>query len=125
MPVLATMTAIALLRGGGDDPAPFFDPEELREMLTDGLEGIADDELQRSLAIADELESVIERYRISVQGSLDAYVEELSDPNTDAADLIERLAPLDRERNRLMKTIIDIRQHLLSLLGDELWDAVF
>ena len=125
MPVLATIAAISLLRGSGGGPAPFFEPDTLREMLTNALEGSSSDELQVSLAIVDQIESALARYRGSVAESTDAYAEELSDPKTNAADLIERLEPLDRKRVGLMQAIIDSRQQLLSVLGDELWDTVF
>ena len=125
MPVLATIAAISLLRGSRGGPAPFFEPDTLREMLTNALEGSSSDELQVSLAIVDQIESALARYRGSVAESTDAYAEELSDPKTNAADLIERLEPLDRKRVGLMQAIIDSRQQLLSVLGDELWDAVF
>lgn len=125
MPVLATIAAISLLRGSGGSPAPFFEPDTLREMLTNALEGSSGGELQDSLAIVDQIESALERYRGSVEKSIDAYAEELSDPTTNAADLIERLEPLDRKRVALMHAIIDGRQQLLSVLDDQLWDAVF
>jgi hypothetical protein len=125
MPVLATMAIIALLRSDELGPTPFFDPEELRDMLTGGLEGVADEELAHSLEIADQLESVIVRYRASVEESLNAYVAELAEPSADAADLIAQLQSHDRERSVLMQDIIDTRQRLMTLLDDELWEAVF
>lgn len=125
MPVLATLATIALLRGDGDSPGPFFDPEKMREMLTDALEGDADDELKSSLTIVGHLESQLERYRASVGESLDAYVEELSDPETDAADLIVRLEPLDRERMDVLESVIKHRRQLIGVLDDSNWAAVF
>ena len=125
MPVVATLTAIALLRGDGGGPAPFFDPEMLRELLTEGLEGIADDELQRSLAIVDLFESALERYRIRVDKNVDAYVDKISDPETDAADLMEQLKPLDRERADILDSIIEYRQQLIHVLDETNWAYVF
>ena len=125
MPVLVTMAAIAYFRGDRVGSAPFFDPETLRETLIDGLEGVADDELARSLEITGQLESAIERYRGSVEESLEAYVEELADPETNAADLNARLETHDRERIELMAFIIESRERLLDTLDDEQWDRVF
>ena len=125
MPVVATLTIIALVRGDGHSPAPFFEPEKLRELLIDGLEGVADDELQRSLAIVEQLESVLERYRNSVSRSIDAYVDKSSDSKTDAADLIERLEPLDRERADVLDSIIGYRQQLINILDEANWAYVF
>ena len=125
MPVVTTMTIIALLRGGGDGDGPFFDPEQMRDLLRDGLEGVADDELQRSLVIEDEIESAMQRYRASVSSSMDAYIEESSNPDTDASDPIKRLASLDRERTDIMMAIIDSRRRLIEVLDGEHWDKVF
>lgn len=125
MPIVTTMMIMALLRGGGEGAGPFFDPEQMRDMLRDGLEGVADDELQSSLAIEDELESAMQRYRDSVSSSMDAYIEESSNPDTDATDLIERLAPLDRKRADIMMAIIDSRRRLIEILDGEHWDKVF
>ena len=125
MPVVTTMTIIALLRSDGDGDHPFFDPELMRRMLQDGLEGVADDELQRSLVVEDELESAMQRYRATVNNSMDAYIEESSDPDTDASDLTERLASLDRERTEIMMGIIDSRRRLIEVLDSEHWVKVF
>lgn len=125
MPVLATLAAIALLRGDGNSPGPFFDPQKMREMLTDGLEGVADDELKSSLAIVAHLESQLERYRASVDESFDVYTEELADPKTGAADLIARLEPLDRERMKVLESVIKYRQELIGVLDESSWAAVF
>ena len=125
MPVVTTMMIIALLRGGGDGDGPFFDPEQMRDLLRDGLEGVADDELQRSLVIEDELESAMQRYRVSVSSSMDAYIEESSNPDTDATDLTKRLASLDRERTDIMMAIIGSRRRLIEVLDIEHWDKVF
>ena len=124
MPIVATLTVIALLRGDGP-AAPFFEPELLRDMLVDGLDGIANDELQDALAIADELESKMQRYRMRVDASIDAYIEDSSNPATDAADLTERLAPLDSDRAEIMNAVIDARRRLVAILDAERWDEVF
>lgn len=125
MPVVTTMMILALLRGDGDGAGPFFNPGLMRDMLQDGLEGVADDELQRALVIEDELESAMQRYRASVSNSMDAYIEESADPDTDANDLIERLASLDQDRTDIMLAIIDSRRRLIEALDDEQWNNVF
>ena len=125
MPVVTTMMIITLLRGGGDGAGPFFNPGLMRDMLEDGLDGVADDELRRGLVIEDELESAMQRYRASVSSSIDAYIDEFANPDTAATDLIERLAPLDRERTEIMMAIIDSRRQLIETLTDDQWDKVF
>ncbi len=54
----------------------------------------------------------------SVGTSLDAYIEESSNPDSDATDLVERLAPLDSERIEVMKAIIDARRRLVEILDN-------
>jgi hypothetical protein len=125
VPVLATITAITLLRGGAGSPGPFFDPEKMREMLTDGLEDHDDDRLKRALTLLEYLESKIERYRVEVGESSDAYIEEMSNPETDATDLIARLEPIDRERRSVLESVIDFRRQLMDVLDDSSWAAVF
>jgi hypothetical protein len=125
MPVVATMTVIALLRGDDDGTIPFFDADQMRSMLADGLDGVANDELQAALKIADDLESQLQRYREFVDTSIDKYIEESSNPNTDATDLIEQLEPLDSERADTMDDIIEARRRLIAILDSELWDKVF
>ena len=124
MPVLATMIAVTLF-GGGEVPAPFFEPAKLRELLTDGLEGLDDEKLEQALAIADQLEDAVDRYRTSVSKSIDAFVTDLRDPETDAADLAERLAPLDRERSTILTSVVAYRDELTNILDEALWSEVF
>ena len=125
MPVVATITTIALLRGGGAAPAPFFDPELMREMLNEGLDGKADSQLRRSLEITTRLEQQLDRYRDSVDRGVDAYIEAFSDRKADASDLIARLDPLDRERRNVLNSIIEYRRELADILDDAEWGLVF
>ena len=125
MPVVTTMTIIALMRGGGNKDLPFSNPEILRGLLDNALAGEADGTLKEALAIADELEALLTRYSASVESSFDAYIEESSNRYTAAPELIERLEPLDRERTRTLQAVIELRQSLFELLSDEQWEAVF
>jgi len=125
MPVVTTMTIIALMTGRGTQDLPFSDPEVLRGLLDKALAGEADGTLKEALMIADELETLLTSYRASVESSIDAYIEESSNRYTAAPELIERLEPIDRKRTQTLQAVIDLRQSLLELLGDEQWEAVF
>jgi hypothetical protein len=125
MPVVTTMTIIALMRGGGTQDLPFSNPEVLRGLLDNALAGEADGTLKEALTIADELETLLNRYRASVESSIDVYIEESSNRYTAAPELIERLEPLDCRRTRTLQTVIELRQSLFELLSDEQWEAVF
>ena len=125
MPVVTTMTILALMRGDGDGAGLFFDPDLMRDMMKDSLEGVADGELQESLIVVDDLASALQQYGEIVNRSIDAYIEETSDGYTDASELVERLAPLDRKRTEMMNTVIESRRRLLEILDREQWDSVF
>ena len=125
MPVVATMTIIALLRGNASSDQPFFDPALLRGMLAEGLADESDELLARALAIADELEAIIERYRATVELTIDAYISASKDPRVDASSLSARLAAMDQDRSKLMGDIIRLRGSLVDLLSEEQWQAVF
>jgi len=122
MPVMMTLATIALLRGGATDQ-PFFDADLMRDLLNEGLEDA--DTLQVSLALTDELDSKLQRYRASVDATIDAYVEESRNAGTNAENLIERLAPLDRDREEIMLAIIDYRRRLIEVLDDKQWNESF
>ena len=125
MPILTTLAIISLFRGGDRENLPFSDAEVLRGLLNDALAGEADSILIEVLRIADELGASLDHYRSSAESSLDAYIEESSNKYTSAAELIERLKRLDRERSQALQKVIQIRQSLFELLSDEQWQAVF
>lgn len=125
MPIVTTLTVIALLRGRSHEDLPFSDPRVLRGLLDDALAGDAVDTLKEALSIADELETLLKSYRASVESSIDAYILESSKGYTGAPELIVRLEPLDRERMRTLQMIIQLRQSLFELLSEEQWEAVF
>ena len=125
MPIVTTLSVIALLRGRSHEDLPFSDPRVLRGLLDDALAGDAVDTLKEALSIADELETLLKSYRASVESSIDAYILESSKGYTGAPELIVRLEPLDRERMRTLQMIIQLRQSLFELLSEEQWEAVF
>jgi len=125
MPILATLATISLLRGGDRENLPFSDAEVLRGLLKSALAGEVDGILNEALAIADDLGTSLNQYRSSAESSLDAYIEESSNRYTSAAELIEHLKQLDRERLQTLQKMIQLRQALFGLLSDQQWEAVF
>jgi len=125
MPILATLATISLLRGGDRENLPFSDAEVLRGLLKSALAGEADSILNEALRIADELGASLDQYRSSAESSLDAYIDESSNKYTSAAELIEHLKQLDRERLQTLQKMIQLRQALFGLLSDQQWEAVF
>ena len=125
MPVLATMTILALLRGDSSADQPFFDPALLRELLAEGLDGEPGERVAEAMALADELETLIDNYIARVDSVIDGYIDVSEDPRANAATLNGRLAALDKERSKLMREIIRIRRSLAGVLSGEQWQAVF
>jgi hypothetical protein len=125
MPVVTTMAAIAILRSSQREPLPFFDAELLRALLDNALAEGPPGTLDQADRIVEKLEDLLEDYRTSVVSSLDAYIEESANVSTTAADLIERIEPLDEKRALTLREIIDLRQALLDLLDDRQWAATF
>lgn len=125
MPVLATIAAISMLRGDDQIELPFSDAGVLRDLLNNALAGESDGVLHEALAIAAELEALLNRYRRSAESSLNTYIVESANRYTSAAELIEQLNRLDRERLQTLQKITRLRHSLLELLSDEQWQAVF
>ena len=125
MPVVTTMAAIAILRSSQREPLPFFDAELLRALLDNALAEGPPGTLDQADRIVEQLEDLLGDYRTSVVSRLDAYIEESATVSTTAADLIERIEPLDEKRALTLREIIDLRQALLDLLDDQQWAATF
>lgn len=125
MPVVVTMTAIAILRGDDSLSAPFFDAELLAERLEVSLADASDERRQKAFGIVDQLERSLADYRTSVDASLDAYVEISMNSHADAADLIAGIEPLDQKRTEMLKAVVGHRQALLRLLDEQQWYSTF
>ena len=125
MPVVATMTVIAILQGRGGPRLPFFDSELLRELLDQSLAEDPDVTLKKAHAIADRLEGALEDYRSSVDTTLDLYIEESTNHYMGAAALIDQMQPLDRKRADTLREIIEIRRALLNTLDEQQWRDTF
>ncbi len=125
MPVVTTMTIIALLGREGSDNQPFFDPDQLRERLAEGLEDESDAVRADAMALADELEALVTQDRARVERTVDAHTEASEDPAADASRLGKRLAAIDDERGDLLRDIIRIRRDLVARLTEAQWRAVF
>ena len=122
MPIVATITLITLLRGGAGNNG-LLNPAWLRGQIEDELEDSAS--LDKALALVDKLDQLETRHNQAVRTSLVEYTWESERVGTDADDLLEILAPRDRERLAVLKEAIAIRQALLELLDEDEWDDVF
>ena len=121
MPVVATITLITMLRGGGKNG--LLNPAWVREQIEDELEDSPS--LEKALALVDELDQLEKKHNDAVQASVDEYIRESRQDETDAEDLVELLAPGDSKRLAILKEAIAIRQSLLELLDEDEWNDVF
>jgi hypothetical protein len=122
MPIVTTITIITLLRGGAGNNG-LLNPAWLRERIEGGLEDSPS--LGEALALVDKLDQLESRHNQAVRASLVEYTWESERVETDAEDLLEILAPRDRERLAVLEEAIAIRQSLLELLDEDEWDDVF
>ncbi len=125
MPVVTTMTLIALfMRRGGSDFS-LFDAEGLQSRLETVLEDTPPETRDAALATAAKVAALLDDYRSNVDASIDAYIAETNDEDAAADDLIERIAPIDQQRTAMLRQLIEYRQDLVELLDDAQWEAVF
>ena len=124
MPVLATMAALALLRGE-DESLLFTDARALRRSLRAGLTDAEGDVLAEAFSIVDRIQELMEAYRHRIEKALDTAIAEPKDQYTYAPERIAQLATFDTEREQVLSEIIEARQALHQLLTDEQWNAVF
>ena len=122
MPVVATITLITMLRGGAGNSG-LLNPAWLRERIQDELGDSPS--LKEALALVDKLDQLESRHNEAVGTSLVEYTWESERVETDADDLLEILAPRDRERLAVLNEAIAIRQSLLELLNEDEWEDVF
>mgnify|MGYP001824590482 CR=1 FL=1 len=125
MPVLATLTVLAMLRDEEGAGLPFTDADVLEQRLRDGLEGEPGDVLEQSLALADQMRELLTSYRAGVDGALDGYIEKSEDRYSEAQELISRLGPADLRRRALFEQLIGLRRALRDMLTEQQWLAVF
>ena len=125
MPVVATMTILALLRSEDGTPVPFFDAELMAEKLDSALGETSPATLEAVQPIVQQLELALKDYRESVDRSLDKIIDESKRRYLGADELISEIAPLDRKRDDTLRGIIELRQSLLEILDEQQWQATF
>lgn len=125
MPVLATMAAMALLRGSEDGALAFTDVKVLRSSLHAALTDEDGTVLEDSLSICDRIQALIDAYQGRIEETLDTYIAQSEDQYTFAPERITLLTSMDTEREILLGELIDARQALHQLLTNEQWSAVF
>jgi len=122
MPVLVTIAAVSYLFGGSKDKVSFVNPTGLRAKLEKLPEGTA---RTRALALADRLDLLAKEHEDATDAVLDAYAADVEKYTTTTDQLVDDFEPLDRERAKVYRELIGVRQAFIDTLSPEEWDRVF
>jgi len=122
MPVLVTIAAVSYLFGGSKDKVSFLNPSALRAKLEKLPEGSARTE---SLALADKLDLLAEEHEDATDAVLHVYAADVEKYTTTTDQLVDDFEPLDRERVKVYRELIEVRQALIDKLSPEEWNKVF
>ena len=121
MPVLVTIAAVSYLFGGSKDQASFLNPAGLRAKLEKLSEGST---RTGALALADKLDLLAKEHEDATDAVLDAYAADV-ERYTTTDQLVDDFEPLDQERAKVYRELIEVRQALIDTLSPEEWDKVF
>ena len=121
MPVLVTIAAVSYLFGGSKDQASFLNPAGLRAKLEKLPEGST---RTRALTLTDKLDLLAKEHEDATDAVLDAYAADV-ERYTTADQLVDDFEPLDQERAKVYRELIEVRQALIDTLSLEEWDKVF
>ena len=121
MPVLVTIATVSYLFGGSKDKASFLNPTGLRAKLEKLPEGST---RTRALALADKLDLLAKAHEDATDAVLDTYAADVQRYTT-TDQLVDDFEPLDRERAKVYRELIGVRQAFIDTLSPKEWDKVF
>ena len=121
MPVLVTIAAVSYLFGGSKDQASFLNPAGLRAKLEKLPEGST---RTRALALTDKLDLLAKEHEDATDATLSAYAADV-ERYTTTDQLVDDFEPLDQERAKVYRELVELRQALIDTLSPEEWDQVF
>ena len=121
MPVLVTIAAVSYLFGGSKDQASFLNPAGLRAKLEKLPEGST---RTRALTLTDKLDLLAKEHEDATDATLSAYAADV-ERYTTTDQLVDDFEPLDQERAKVYRELIEVRQALIDTLSLEEWDKVF
>ena len=122
MPVLVTIAAVSYLFGGSKDQASFLNPAGLRAKLEKLPEGSTRTE---ALVLADKLDLLAKKHEEATDATLSAYAADVERYTTTTDQLVDDFEPLDQERAKVYRELVELRQALIDTLSPEEWDQVF
>ena len=122
MPVLVTIATVSYLFGGSKDQASFLNPAGLRAKLEKLPEGTA---RTRALALADRLDLLAKEHEDATDAVLSVYAADVERYTTTTDQLVDDFEPLDQERAKVYRELIEVRQELIDMLSPQEWNKVF
>ena len=122
MPVLVTLAVVSYLFGDSKDKASFLNPTGLRAKLEKLPEGPA---RTRALALTDELDLLAKAHEDATDAVLSVYAADVESYTTTTDQLVDDFEPLDQERAKVYRELVELRQALIDTLSPEEWDKVF
>ncbi len=122
MPVLVTIAAVSYLFGGSKDKVSFLNPSGLRAKLEKLPEGSA---RTRALALADKLDLLAKEHDEATDAVLSVYAADVERYTTTTDQLVDDFEPLDQERAKVYRELVELRQALIDTLSPDEWDQVF
>ena len=122
MPVLTTIAIVSYLFGGSKDKVSFLNPSGLRAKLEKLPEGST---RTRALALADKLDLLAKEHDEATDTVLHVYAADVEKYTTTTDQLVDDFEPLDRERAKVYRELIGVRQAFIDTLSPEEWDKVF
>jgi hypothetical protein len=122
MPVLVTLAVVSYLFGGSKDKVSFLNPAGLRAKLEKLPEGPA---RTRALALTDELDLLAKAHEDATDTVLSTYAADVERYTTTTDQLVDDFEPLDQERAKVYRELVELRQALIDTLSPDEWDQVF
>ena len=122
MPVLTTIAIVSYLFGGSKDKVSFLNPAALRAKLEKLPEGST---RTRALALTDKLDLLAKEHEDATDAVLSVYAADVERYTTTTDQLVDDFEPLDQERAKVYRELVELRQALIDTLSPEEWDQVF
>lgn len=118
--MIITIATINLLFGG--ESVGFLNPTKLRDRCERALDN--NKARDSAMALMDQLDEAALSYNEATVAMINAYATRSADYSLPAKSLLEEWRPLDLQRQKALKEVIDIRQAMLEELTEEEWEDV-
>ena len=122
MPVLVTIAAVSYLFGGSKEKTSFLDPVGLRKKIEKLPEG---ENRTKAIALVDRLDVLAQEHNAATDAALKAYIADVEKYTTSTDQLVADFEPADRERTKVYRELIEVRQAMVETLSAKEWDKVF